>query len=165
MVLIMAEESTRRLADIDWKEFDQVFLIALLLTGGVEEAEISMLEGMGAIDRAAGGTTFLYSTIEAAVRQARSPVEEACAGQPSSVPLNRIALPLELRRVLALRPDQRHCFVLRILVGLTVDECSECLRLSKREVAVNVVSAAVSLARIREEKDDCSIRQPTTPSA
>jgi DNA-directed RNA polymerase specialized sigma24 family protein len=56
-------------------------------------------------------------------------------------------LPLELRRLFALSPICRRCFVLRFLAGLGPEDCSSLLKLSNQEFQMALGEALRSLAK------------------
>jgi hypothetical protein len=153
MSLIMVEQETpRSLEELEPKDFDQIFRIALLLTGSLEAAEKSMIEAMEGEEHK---ETLLFATIEAAVSHVRSSARLGCRPIPRvALSIDPITLPLELRRVLVLSPNQRLSFVLRRLVGLPAHRCSHLIQISEADVDANVVAAAVSLARIRKNENE-----------
>jgi DNA-directed RNA polymerase specialized sigma24 family protein len=74
-------------------------------------------------------------------------------------------LPPELRRVLSLSLDLRHCFVLRMLVGLSPQECSRLLHLDSRRVDEVAGAAAKELARIGQNEAQLSTESRSTVAA
>jgi hypothetical protein len=126
--------------------FQKMFIAALLLTGSAAGAECSILEGIKTLDQGeVSGAALLYASVRAAVLpqmamcRERFWIQDSCAS----------GLPIELRRVLLLREDLRHAFVLRLLVGLPLSECSRLLSLEVCQVEQNSVSAALALADTR----------------
>ena len=86
---------------------DVAFRTALLLTGDTRTAEAAVMHGIGALeDLSPGG--LLIAAIRSAVRRMKS----------SEGPYEVECLPPELRRLSMLQPLPRHCFVLRVPVGL-----------------------------------------------
>jgi DNA-directed RNA polymerase specialized sigma24 family protein len=90
-------------------------------------AEAAVLDGIAelALGQLSGGSLILKST-KAAV-QRRADLED------QSEPLLPM-LRLELRRLFLLVPKNRDCFVLRVLIGLTPELCSEMLNVPTSEV-------------------------------
>lgn len=128
----------------------RVFFAALLLTGSAARAERAIREGIAemGMDKVSGEAV-LHATVRAAIAPRVSRRRERFGRQD----LTSSSLPRELRRVLLLPMDLRHCFVLRLLVGLPLSECSRLLRTEVRQVERNTVSAAVALASIRKQEE------------
>jgi hypothetical protein len=109
------------------RAIDRVFRVALLLTGSVESAEIAVSQGITALERhRVSGDNLLLETVKFATRRRAGPpeqIDQACS-----------ILPYELCRVLLIKLDLRHCFVLRVLLGLTRETCVHILHLSARAV-------------------------------
>jgi hypothetical protein len=104
----------------------KAFWIALLLTGSIEIAEAAVLAGIVALEfNHLTGDRLLLAT-------ARSAVQRRTGSSEQSEELS--ILPLELRHLFLIAPNYRDCFVLRILIGLTPELCSEILRLSIHEI-------------------------------
>jgi hypothetical protein len=61
-----------------------------------------------------------------------------------------VTLPAELQNVLNLPLKLRHCFVLRVLIGLPKETCSQMLQVDDDELQKSVASAAVELAVVCE---------------
>jgi len=103
---------------------DRAFLAAHLLTGSLEQAESAVLEAIASWTPSAGEDALLERVLHAAVRgtaeDAHSPANDA----PGTY------LPAALQAVLRLEPLPRHCYVLRVLVGLPRQVCASLLRLS-----------------------------------
>jgi hypothetical protein len=118
----------------------QAFCTALLLTGGTKPAEAAVLDVIAelALDQLSGGSLILESA-KAAI-QRRADLEDQ-SEQPFSM------LPFELRRLFLLVPKNRDCFVLRVLIGLTPEQCSEMLHLSICEVEDALYTALQELPR------------------
>jgi DNA-directed RNA polymerase specialized sigma24 family protein len=102
----------------------KAFLLALLLTGGIEAAEAAVLDAIAALEFDYDpGVSLLPETVKSAV------------GRRSDFPEQAFSLlPIELRRLLLLPRDNRHCFVLRILLGMTPEISSGILNRSVHEV-------------------------------
>lgn len=110
-----------------YRTLDQAFHAALLLTASVEAAETAVLDGITALGPdQVPGHGFLLQTMKSASRQR--------ADSPDQFDDALSMVPLELRRVLLLHPYLRRCFVLRVLLGITPENCSEILHLAAGEV-------------------------------
>lgn len=125
--------------------FQKLFIAALLLTGSAAKAELSILEGIETFDGKASSNARLRATLNAAIAPRETIHREISGAQD----LSTLGLPVELRRVLLLPENLRHCFVLRLLVGLPLRECSRLLSLEPCQAEQNTISAAVMLAGIR----------------
>jgi hypothetical protein len=60
--------------------------------------------------------------------------------------------PPELQRLFMLQPLPRHCFVLRVLVGLTPEVCAELLEISVSEFEGALYAALIELPLHRSPK-------------
>ncbi len=140
-----------RHASVSDDGLDRAFQIALLLAGNAAHAETAIQDAIASIapddisDR-----TLLYAAIECAVRT--SPVQ--LRGR-QCVDIASRHLPDSLHDVLRLSTAHRHCFVLRILVGLSREECWNLLQSDSRSIEACASAAAVELSRKAE-------RRPTT---
>ena len=120
----------------------RMFLAAFLLTGSAAGAEYVVQESISNADGAnvsceAAFQAMLLAAV--ATRPARFQQQET----------ELLSLPAELRGVLLLPPELRQSFVLRLLLGLSVSQCSKMLSLDARQVESNAVSAALALAGAR----------------
>jgi hypothetical protein len=123
------------------------FITALLLTRSAAQAECSVLEGIASICQGdVSDDAILTATLRAAIA---APVVVGLQ-RTQMQDLSTSSLPVELHRVLLLPESLRHCFVLRLLVGLSVSECSLVLSLTDCQVEQNTVAAALVLSGIRE---------------
>lgn len=124
----------------------EIFIAAILLTGSCTRAERSVVEAIGTAIPCAG---LMSTVLEKAIRVAVRP--EVFDGQdrarePSP---HLLWLPPELRRVMRLSKTDRQAFVLRLLLGLPRDECSQLLQLDNEEIDEHIVSAALALAGMK----------------
>jgi len=111
-----------------------------LLTGGARSAEAAMLEGIRRnYECEASPQELLLACVRAAIGGGSS-------GSDGDDP-DSWHLPVELKRVLTLPARLRHCFVLRILGGLSREECE---RLNLPDSDGCAGAAALELARMRE---------------
>ena len=116
---------------------DRVFLVALLITGNMDGAEDAVLDGIAALDGTIS-SGFLLAMLKSAIERSEHRSLEIEDTFPS--------LPLELRRILLLNPDIRACFVLRVLLGMPSETCSEVLRIPIQEIGHSVSDAMQQLA-------------------
>ena len=119
------------------------FLIALLVTGNQRKAEAAVLEGIEQwnVDEAKD-ESLLLAIAEAAVSPRQSHLENRSPDCDSP----DVSLPIELHRVLLLRPAIRYCFVLRVLAGLSREVCARMLHLQPCQLDQAVCAAAQLLA-------------------
>ncbi len=123
----------------------KMFISALLLSGSEAGAERSILE---AISTMGSGEVSGDALLAATLRTAVAPQEAIPRETSQTADLYTSGLPIELRRVLVLPEDPRRCFVLHILIGLPVGECSRLLSLNDCEIERNTVWAALELAAL-----------------
>jgi hypothetical protein len=121
---------------------DMAFRTALLLTGGMKTAEAAVMQGIGA------GEDFsplglLTEAVRSAVRRCTKLSDGPCEVE---------GLPPELRHLYMLQPLPRHCFVLRILVGLKPEVCAELLEISVTEFEGALYAALIELPLLRSPK-------------
>lgn len=126
----------------------KTFRAAVLLTGGVRQAEAAMLDAIQRIgSKQVSDDTFLLDCVRASLAPGRQSKASEDTEDASSV------LAPELKRILLLAPDLRHSLVLRVLLGLSDDDCA---RLNIRDASQRVRAAVQELARIREaERATC----------
>jgi len=119
----------------------RAFLSAHLLTGSAELAEEAVSEAVERWNPCGETEDVLFlGALRAAVRnragyESRQP---DCAGA--------FRLPEELRAVLSLDPQVRCCFVLRLLAGLSRQDCARLLHVTAREVDRSTCAALKNLA-------------------
>jgi hypothetical protein len=102
-----------------------------------------ILEGIRTVDAREGSQDTLF---QATLRAAVGPKAVAWRDDLKGPDVFTSSLPVELRRVLLLPEGLRQSFVLRLLLGLPVGECSRLLSLETTEVEGNTVSGALALA-------------------
>jgi hypothetical protein len=112
---------------------------ALLLTGSIEAAERAVSNAIATLECGITVDELLIATARCAIqlRNERLPQAEI----PSS-------LPPELQRLFLLSSVDRTCFVLRILMGLTLEVSSGILNVSRDEVDEAVCHALSDLPRL-----------------
>ena len=108
------------------RTFQRAFLAAHLLTGSIEQAESAILDAIERWDPDDADEVLFHQVLMAAVRK---PIEYALFSFDRTAS-PEAALPAELEVVLRLSAPLRQAFVLRILVGLSRDDCAGMLRLS-----------------------------------
>ena len=114
---------------------DMAFRTALLLTGDTRTAEAAVMHGIGACEDVSPGGLLIEAVRSGVRRRTKS----------SEGPYEVECLPPELRRLFVLQPLPRHCFVLRVLVGLSPEVCAELLEVSDTEFENAVYSALTQL--------------------
>jgi hypothetical protein len=121
---------------------EMAFRTALLLTGTMKTAEAAVMQGIGACEDLSH-RGLLIEAVRFAVRRrtksSDSPYEVEC-------------LPAELRRLFLLRLLPRHCFVLRILMSLSPEVCTELLEISVAEFEDALYAALIELPLICSPK-------------
>jgi hypothetical protein len=124
---------------------NETFTAAILLTGSAERAECAVLKGIETLGDDVSETMVLQATIRAALKPEMTADEEGPSGpQPGAA-----WLPIQLRRVLLLPRNFRQAFVLRLLLGLPRDQCSQLLQLDDGTLDEHVGQAATLLAQKR----------------
>jgi hypothetical protein len=125
---------------------DRVFLVALLITGNMDGAEDAVVDGIAALDGIMSSDGFLQATLKSAIERVERSSGELEGISPT--------LPLELRRILLLNPESRACFVLRILLGMPSETCSEVLRIPIQQIGHSVSNAMQQLAVLCEHNQN-----------
>ena len=115
------------------------FRTALLLGGVTKTAEAAVSDGIGACEDLSHRGLLIESVRSVIRRRTKS------ADAPDGLEL----LPPELRRLFMLQPLSRDCIVLRILVGLSPEVCSELLDISITEFADAVYAALNQLPPVK----------------
>ena len=115
---------------------DMAFRTALLLTGDTTTAEAAVTRAIDACEALSPGG-ILIEAVRSAVRRRT---------KLSNGPYEVDGLPVELQRLFMLQPLLRHCFVLRILVGLFPEVCAELLEISVAEFEDALYGALTELA-------------------
>jgi len=121
---------------------DMAFRTALLLTDAMETAEAAVMQGIGACEDLSPRGLLIEASRSAVQRRTKS----------SDGPCEVEGLPPELRRLFMLQPLPRHCFVLRILVGLRPEVCAELLEISVTEFEGALYAALIELPLHRSPK-------------
>jgi len=139
----MATASMRGVDTSTGLGYCMVFRTALLLTGDARHAESAIIDAISAGDSNDLSPQSIFSdVVKAAVSPGREmPAQEAHPALALSI------LPPELRPVLLLSRSRRHCFVLRVLAGLSREECCRLLQMDVRQIDEECGEAARELAR------------------
>ena len=109
----------------------KAFFSALLLTRSTQRAEAAVLES---IESLAPDESFDEAILRSAIHASITAHAQAELLSPQELEAAFAAVPLELRGVLALPADLRHCFVLRILLQLTPESCAQILNLNTEDL-------------------------------
>jgi hypothetical protein len=126
------------------KSLNEIFTVALLLTGNPARAEFALLDGIETLDRGdASAGAVMQATIRAAITSETNSGKEESREHLPGVSW----LPLELQQVMLLPKGLRHVFVLRLLLGLPRDQCSQLLQLDDRKLDERVGQSANFLAQ------------------
>jgi hypothetical protein len=126
---------------------DSVFLAALLITGDMDAAENAVVDGIAALNGRTSSDGFLQATLKAAIERGEHRSDKSKGIVP--------ALPLELRRVLLLNPEIRACFVLRGLLGMPSETCSQILGIPIQQIGHSVSDAMQQLAMLCKHDQSC----------
>ena len=100
----------------------QSFRAALVLTGSMEAAERAITTAINSFGSEFSAQELLVRTAQSALLDSTFP------RKPCSV------LPLELKALSLFSPTRRRAFILRVLLGLDAETCSEILRLFSEQV-------------------------------
>ncbi len=101
---------------------DAAFHAALILTGSRTAAERAVIAAVDSADPNFTEEALLIETARSAIQQRRKSLDRAELAS---------TLPVELKALALLSPLSRDCFVLRVLIGLGSEVCSEILNLSR----------------------------------
>ena len=120
----------------------KTFRVAVLLTGGVRQAEAAMLDAMQRMDPEQVSNASLFTDcVRASLATGRQSKASEDTEDVSSI------LAPELKRILMLPSYLRYGLVLRVLLGLSDGDCA---RLGVRNASWRARAAVQELARIRE---------------
>jgi hypothetical protein len=114
---------------------DVAFRTTLLLTGTMNTAEEAVMLGIDACEDLSP-RDLLIEAVRSAVRLRKESQNRHCEVE---------YLPPELQRLFMLQPQPRHCFVLRILVGLSSEFCADLLDISVCEFEETLQEAFIEL--------------------
>ena len=136
------QTSASEIAGFTRKGICNAFLTALLVAGDSEHAEAATAHAIRSID---GPDVSDEALIVAALKAAISSSPERPA-RDWDLDGELSFLPPALRRLSRLTMDHRNCFVLRMLVGLSREECSCVLGCSPKHIDEGTCAAMVNLA-------------------
>jgi hypothetical protein len=126
------------------------FNVALLLTGSMTGAEEAVLEAVEALDpKDLTPSTLLCRTIESSIRY----LQVHGTNGTIDLGLGSLKLPMELRKVLKMDVGLRQSFVLRMLVGLSADDCGRLLGWDRSLVDAGTCAALTWLANEKMTED------------
>ncbi len=121
----------------------RAFYAALLMTGNSILAEAAVLSAIEAVDaRALSGGSLMAEVLSIAVRFRTDWYEP----QANRLIHPEPELPVELQKVLKLPTEPRHAFVLRMLLGLSLEESACLLESEPSEVSARAIAASEKLA-------------------
>jgi hypothetical protein len=124
-----------------YKALDEAFRGAWFFTGSTDAAEYAVLDGIAALNVGRiAADVLLIETARSAMRR------RADLGSQSAQASSH--LPWELQRLYLLAPIQRDCFVLRVLLGITVGSCSRILNLGIKDFEEMLCAALQELPRL-----------------
>ena len=121
---------------------DMAFRTALLLTGDTIGAEMAVTRAIDGCEALSPDGLLIEAVRSAVGRRTKL----------SNGPYEVDGLPVELRRLFMLQPLLRHCFVLRILVRLSPEDCAELLEISITECEDAVYEALTQLPILSSQK-------------
>jgi hypothetical protein len=125
----------------------RVLTAAILLSGDLTQAEDAVADAILSLDTDDFETeAFLMCVLILSIQRSRNSSKWSIR-ERVKIP---ITLPAELQNVLNLSLMLRHCFVLRVLLGLPKETCGQMLQVDDDELEKSVSSAAVELAMPRE---------------
>ena len=137
---------------------ENAFIVGLLLTGSIEQAERAIVDSIhcSETEDVCGQRVF-----RRVIQWAVDPQEQRSCRviDEASVKI----LPFELGCVLHLPPDLRHCYVLRILVGLSREVCAWLLHTDVEQISQRTQSAVNGLARVHASIGESDRRSRVAP--
>lgn len=123
----------------------RVLTAAVLLSGDVTQAEDAVADAILSLDTDDFETeAFFTCVLILSIRSSRDYSKRSIRKKIDISP----TLPAELQNVLNLSCKLRHCFVLRVLLGLTKETCRQMLQVDYDDLENSVSTAAVQLAAI-----------------
>lgn len=122
------------------ESLNQVYTLALLLTGSRRRAEAAVTEGLQQITESEVQCASLHDALlQRTVAAALDGLQHGGA---------ELGLPAEMQRVLALPGRLRHCFVLHFLGRMPLEQCARLLRLQPEQVTECAGAAVRMLADV-----------------
>ena len=138
------------------ESIENAFIVGLLLTGSMEQAEQAVLESVRcSCPETMSGESLFRRVIRSAID-----TEAPCPDQGRrDLKKASSILPFELANVLALSPGLRHCYVLRILVALPREVCGWLLNLEPAQLNQRTQEAMLALASMHRPTSRGASRQ------
>ena len=144
------QSSASETAGVTSKGICNAFLTALLVAGDSEQAEAATAYAIRSINRPGGSDeAVIVAALTAAISSSR---EQPATSWDLDGELS--FLPPALKRLSRLAMDHRHCFVLRMLVGLPREECARVLACPPKQVDECTCAAMVKLATGKAEPSE-----------
>ena len=121
----------------------RVWTAAFLLSGDATQAEDAVADAILSTDTDEFETeAFMTRVLSLLIQRSRNSSKRSIR-KTSEI---SVTLPAELQNVLSLPLRLRHCFVLRVLIGLPRETCHQMLQVNDDELEKSVSSAVVQLA-------------------
>ncbi len=112
-------------------------LAALILTGSIEVAELAVSDAIAEVDFSFPGNQLLFETAKCALHLCNDALR-----QPPSI------LPPELQSLFLLTAMRRHSFVMRVLMGFSMESCSAILNVHEDQVAEALYYALTEIPQL-----------------
>lgn len=123
-----------------------IFCIVWLLTGSTAHAEQALANAISLVDsEMLSEQVLLLASVRFALANG-SVVNTA----PGKTDVTKHGLPIELHRIFLLPTDQRYCFVLRVLAGLSCELCCRLLNRDRAQIEESTGRALVALSGMRQ---------------
>lgn len=137
---------------------ENAFIVGLLLTGSIEQAERAIVDSIhcSETEYVCGQRVF-----RRVIQWAVDPQEQRSCRVIDEASVR--VLPFELGRVLHLPPGLRHCYVLRILVGLSREVCAWLLHVDVEQIGHRTQSAVNGLVQVNASVGGSKRRSRFTP--
>jgi hypothetical protein len=143
------------------ESLENAFIVGLLLTGNIEQAERAVLESVECPcpDGQSGEDLFRRVILFAVDAKEMSPNHS-----PEDLKAASSILPFELGCVLALPPALRQCYVLRVLVEMPREICALILHMESSQVRQRTQAAMLELAEMhRRGSRGTPLAPPSAP--
>jgi hypothetical protein len=135
----------------------RAFNVALLLAGNTILAEATVLSAIDVLD---GDDICRESLLAEVILISVRFRTDWCDPQPNRLNHPRPQLPVELQNVLKLPTELRHAFVLRTLLGLSLEVAAGILQCDENQVSAHVVAAMQALAPRHQATTWCEWSAP-----
>ena len=147
-----------QLAILHLETIENAFIVGLLLTGSIEQAERAIVDSIhcSETEDVCGQRVF-----RRVIQWAVDPQEQRSCRVIDEASIR--ILPFELGCVLHLPPNHRHCYVLRILVGLSRDVCAWLLHTDVEQISQRTQSAVNGLAQVHASVGESDRRSRVAP--